>query len=268
MSEFYTKHYYKINSKDKLNPSDDVTEFSVKNHYFNKTISFSVKDVLIPYTFYPINSTNNTLITTRTGNPALITSTITPGNYNLTQFLVALKNALDLEGSFTYTVTANPITNKISIAQNVGSFSVLSTGTMNRIVGFSTIDNTAAANPVIAPNIYNLSGINTIYIYSNELTKFDTRVKTSGSGDSGLLLAVDISDASFGQNIYRHYEHMSFDYHGHSEANIDITLKDYYGNYLGGDTGLNGQDISINIQYHTLSTNDDMAMNKSSSRFY
>ena len=268
MSEFRTKHYYKINSKDKLVNTDNATDFSVKSHKFNKVISFSIKDVLIPYTFYPINSTNNQLLIVRTGNPAIITVTIPPGNYTLTQFLVAFKIALDLEGSFTYTVTAGATDNKLTITQNTGSFTVLSSGSLNRIVGFSNINDLSNVNPAITPYVYNLSGINTIYIYSNELTKYDTRIRTSGASDSGLLLAVDISDASFGHNIAKHYEHMSFDFHAHSESNIDIALRDYYGNILGGNTNLNGQEISINLQFHTLSTNDDMAMNKSNSKFY
>ncbi len=268
MSEFYTKHYYKINSKDKLSQTDNSTSFRIRNHKFNKVISFSIKDILIPYTFYPINSTNNELKIIRTGNPAIVTITIPPGNYTLSRFLVAFKIALDLPGTFTYTITAGDTNNKLTITQNASTFTILSSGSLNRIIGFSTTENLSSVNPAIAPNVYNLSGINNIYIFSNELTKFDTRVRTSGPSDSGLLLAVDISNSSFGQNIYQHFEHMSFDYHSHSESDIDIELKDYYGNYLGGNTALNGQDISLNLQFHTLSSNDDLAMNKSSSKFY
>ena len=267
MSEFFTKHYYVIDSKDNLSGTANMV---FPNHLFNHVIAFTLKEVLIPYTFYSINSTNNNLIWFKNGDVQNRDITVPPGNYTLNQLKTTIKALMDAAPGpvQTYTITDDPITYKITITQDSSTFILRGAGSINRILGFAVGPDSANAISNTAPNIYNLTYTNSIKIYSNTLTKYDTKVRTTGPGNSDLLAVINIADALFGQTIHVKYKAMHFDNHAHAENDIDIRLLDDYNQPLGGATGLNGQNFKITLQYHTKSSTDDMAYNKLDTRSY
>lgn len=249
-----TNHYYLINSKDAITQSDSNNNLRIKAHNFNKVKSFKIKKVIIPYTFYTINSNNNQLIIFKNGDTSDRTITLDEGNYSISQLKTELKSKLDASLGVvqTYTITDNTINYKLTITQNSSTFIIRSVSSINKILGFSTIIDTPNAIAHTGINIYNLSDTNFIKIHSNQLTKFDTKVRTSGHDSSDILVTIPVSGYQFGDIIY--YEPKNdylFIHHSHADNEIDILLTDSNNNQLGGINGLNGQNFLIDLQFQT-----------------
>lgn len=259
--ETKTNHYYHIRSKDR--EFGDEVKFEVKPHRFNKVRSFKIKETQLTYSFFPINSNNNNIVIRKNGDTEDRTATLTPGEYNLSEFKTELKNKLDLLGgpAQTYTITDSTTTHKLTITQDSSTFiykGTLSTG--NKLLGFNNID-TGNLVSHTAPNIINISGTNYVEVYSNELTKYDTRVRNSENSGNNLLFIIPLSNYSFGE-IILYKPDLIFDYHPKSEGNIDIELRDEDGNILGGSNKLNGQNFTILLQFHSLSSNNPHTYNR------
>jgi hypothetical protein len=259
-----TKHYYIINSKDKTIGETD-NEFSVKPHQFNKITSFDVKEIVIPHSYYNINSTNNQINIFKVGDTMNRLAFIPFGNYTVNTLASSLKTVLDaLPGpSCTWTITFNTTTNKYTIASTInttirGGEALTS---IYKIIGFPLTD-TDPGQLHIGTDIVNLSYTNHIKVYSSQLTKFDTRVRTSGNDETDLLCYLPVHNTTFGQFIRWHPRDLRFDYHPKSEDRIDITFRDEQDNLLGGSNGLNGQIAYIKLQYHTNSSNDYRKFNR------
>lgn len=263
-----TNHFFVINSADKLS-GETETNFSSKAHQFNHTKAFGIKEILIPYTYYNVNSTNNTLVIFKTGDTQERTITLPPGNYNITDFLARLKVFLDASPGVlhTYTCTYDVNTYKITITQDSSTFVIFANSTMKHLLGLGLIDPVAAISHTSA-NVFDLGYTNFIKIYSNTLTKYDTRVRTSGSDGTSLMCIVPIHDAVFATNIRWKPKAFYLDYHSHNEDRIDIRLVDMHGNNLGGDTGLNGKNLYIKLNFLTNSSNDERKVNRYDSRLY
>lgn len=259
-----TKHYYIINSKHKTSGESD-NNFSTKPHEFNKITSFSIKEVLIPHTYYNINSTNNQINIFKNGDTLNRLATLTVGNYTITTLLPELKSKLDaLAGPVcTFTITLNNTTNKLTIASSINT--IIRGGnaltTLYNIIGFP-ISDTTSSNSHTGVSVINLSYTNHIKIYSNQLTKYDSRIRTSGNDENDLLCYIPVHNTTFGQFIRWKPKDMLFDYHPHAENRIDIVLKDENDNLLGGDTALNNQSIYMKLQYHSVSNNDFRKQNR------
>ena len=250
----HTNHYYLINSKDANTPTESKNDIIIKPHNFDRVTSFKIKKIIVPYTFYTINSNNNVLTIFKNGDTVDRSITITNGDYSLAQFITELKTKLDaLAGPpQTYTITDNDVTHKLTIAQNSSTFIIRGkSSSLNRVMGFTNVDTSNAISHT-ASNIYNLSGTHFIKVHSNQLTKYDTKIRTSGAGGNDLLLTIPLSKYQFGDLVY--YEPKNdylFDYHSHAESNIDIILRDDENKLLGGSNGLNGQNYIIDLQFQT-----------------
>jgi hypothetical protein len=80
-------------------------------------IYLSVKHANIPYSFYNIDTTNNTLIYIQNGTTT--TLNIEPGNYNANQLSSYLTNNMT-----NFTITYNSITNKFLFTNSVYNFTI------------------------------------------------------------------------------------------------------------------------------------------------
>jgi hypothetical protein len=219
--------------------------------------------MLIPYTFYNVNSTNNTLVIFKTGDTQERTITLPPGNYNITDFLARLKVFLDASAGplHTYTCTYDVNSYKITITQDSSTFVIFADSTMRHLMGLGPVDPVAAISHTMM-HVFDLSYTNVIKVFSSALTKFDSRFSSSSVSDSGILTVIPIHNALFGENIEYQFRTYYIDIHSMNEENIDIQLKDKYGNPLGGDTGLNNKSCYLKLKFTTFLDTDERRFNK------
>ena len=259
--ETKTNHYYHIESS-KRNDGNEIN-FRVNPHRFNHVRSFSLKLFQCPYTFYPVNSNNNKIVIRKNGDTQDRTATLTPGEYSLSQFKIELKTQLDaLAGpAQTYTITDNVNTHKLTITQNSSSFIYKGTqSSANKLLGFSNLD-TLDLIAHTGPNVLDISGTHYIKIYSNTLTRYDSRIRNSDGTGSNLLVVIPLSNYSFGDIIQKDLD-LIYDYHPKDEADIDIELRDEDNNMLGGSDMLNGQNFHLWLQFHSYKTNHPNSYNR------
>jgi len=261
-----TNHYYHIKSRSK-NSGEVSISFNVNPHRLNKVRSFKLKRIIVPYTFYPINSNNNIINIFKSGDSQDRQAVIPPGSYTLTQLKTTLKTILDsLAGPpSVWTITDDANTFKLTLTATV-AYIYRGTSTANELLGFLDTDTSSGLSQT-GVNIYDISGPNYIEIRSNQLTKYDTRVRTSDFS-SDLLELVPTSDYIYGQTIKYEPDDHIFDYHPKAENNIDIKLFNEKNQPLGGATGLNGRELVITLQFQTISTNHPKIYNRSDPRSY
>lgn len=257
-----TNHYYFISSFDKQSSQTD-NNFSVRPHRYNDIRAIELKNMLIPYTFYNVNSTNNIITIFKTGDTQNRDITLTPGNYNIADFLVQLKTQLDLSAGppQIYTCTYNTNTYKITIAQNSSTFVIFASSSIKHLLGLGTT-NTVSAISHTMQHVFDLSYTNIIKVFSNALTKFDSKFSSSNVGDSNILTVIPIHNALFGENIEYQFRTYYIDTHSMNEEEIDIRLADKYGNDLGGISGLNNKTCYLKLKFTTLLDTDERRGNK------
>lgn len=87
------------------------------------------KAITFPLSFYAIDSYNNSFKLEEDDSGSWYDVTLTPGNYNISQFETEVKTQLEVESaahmnSRTYTVSISQITGKITISISSGTFSI------------------------------------------------------------------------------------------------------------------------------------------------
>lgn len=131
-----------------------------------RVIKCEVVSAEVTYSFYTINSTNNQLVFSVGGTP--YTATVTPGNYNITDFMTALTAAMNAQFA-GFTMVYNRNIYKLTIS-NASAFQLVFAGsTLATSIGLSA--NTAIATAVTPQNIINISGPKSLLIRSNRLTR-------------------------------------------------------------------------------------------------
>lgn len=266
--ENYTHHHYFISSRDKLNFESKNNKFTVKSPNFQNVHSFSIKSILIPHTFYNINSTNNTLTIRKHLDTADRTLTLDIGDYSIVEMITLLKQELDgLAGPVqTYTVTRDDKTAKLTITQNLSTFIMRGSSSMMELLGFERGIDTSNSQNHNSDFIFDLSYTKNISIKSTALTIFDTRIKSSSDQDSNLLIQIPVHDSQFGNNIVAQYHQINYSIDDTKERDIDISLYDQDDNLLGGNTGLNNRDVIIHLVYITKQSNDHRLHNRYDAR--
>lgn len=160
-----------INSYDRPNKAEEDTDFTV---YVNSEAIFkdieevAVSQIIMTNSWYNISSLNNTVIF-QENIGAQATATITPGDYSYSELAPVLVSALNSASpnGRTYTASLSNITNKLTLSVNSGTFKILSSGTLNLMLGFSRSSDTASLSSVEAPRILNLARYGNLCLYSN-----------------------------------------------------------------------------------------------------
>lgn len=196
-----------IRSADRL--SGEPANFRIK---INPSRSFkncliSIKDAIIPTSWYNVNSTNN-VFTLREelaggGSPTDVVITITPANYSLasTSFPTVLKNLLDTNSpnSLTYTVVYSSETGKLTIseASPTYNFRLIFSGDSqaNILLGYDVDTTTSLAGSQVSDNVVDLSGTKAVYIKMN--LAYDSGYETSLNQPTNILQKIPITVNSF-----------------------------------------------------------------------
>jgi hypothetical protein len=119
--------YIFINSDDRISGSPSNFRVSLRNSAFgyNAQVKIGLDEIYFEALQYPINSNNNKIVFSEDGGANYLTATITPGDYNLTTIVTAVKAALDAVGSFTYTVSINAATYIMTISTPIPDTSII-----------------------------------------------------------------------------------------------------------------------------------------------
>jgi hypothetical protein len=211
------------------------------------TIYISVVHAIIPYSFYSVNSTNNTIYYQQYSladgvNSSFITMiTLEAGNYNAYQFANYLSSALP-----TTTVTYNVITNKFTFTNAIYDFVFLVTTaqmtTAYELLGLSIgKNNLSISNTYTSYNPINLSSKGCICIASNLTTG---NLNNSNKSDINILCSVPITTQPNGSIIYTNDSNLRSNLFTNTIGMINIKLVDQ----LGRPIDLNDLHFSLTLQ--------------------
>lgn len=127
-----------------------------------------MKSAIVPNSHYNINRYNNIL---KIDGPDMLQPTlIEQGQYNMSQFLVAIKQVLDVAASpYTFQITQDPITRKLMFVKSGGAeFTLYGKASGNKMWRESgcKLDVTSVGLVAFSSAIPDLSGLRQVYIES------------------------------------------------------------------------------------------------------
>lgn len=198
LNDNYEYFEFELDSKDTTTPYDNsATSLNWPSFLLGRPLddlaAMKILEVQIPFSFYTIDSTNNTFILHEATD---LTVTIPVGSYSASSLTTALQNALNAVTTYTagttfttvYTVTYNTLTQKFNITANTnvsdtfylvfGNSTDLGITNPRTYLGFGPGQSsnpvlTGAVNPfhasLDAPFIAEITGPNYIYINSNSM---------------------------------------------------------------------------------------------------
>jgi len=197
-------------------------------------IHVSVENFCCPYTFYNINSNNNTL--TYLENNTAYTITITSGNYNVNNLIIELMSKMT-----RFTITYNSITNKLTFINSLYDFTFSSLSSCLSLLGFSSILS-SNSKTLTSDKVVNLCPYRCICISTN-LKTFSVNKKYSNN--TTLLASIPINSAPNSIILYENKNNFKSNTFTNNISNIRIKLTDHDFNVLD----LNGQHWTITLQF-------------------
>src|SRR6478735_11533871 len=179
-----------LDSRDGIATTSQYSNLNWPKFRFSRPIQdiagIKVLSAVIPFSYYVINSNNNTFgLSESLVGSAIVT--IPVGNYNATTLAAALASALTTAsvvtgGNLTYTVTYSSLTGKFTITNNaLGAntftltFGVYGDGGITNprfVLGFNDGLIFSVGHVIEAPNVAEISGPNYVYVNSEKLGQF------------------------------------------------------------------------------------------------
>ena len=200
-SIFYTRVI--INNKQRLTGTANNFTVDLKESYGLQQIShIAVESVSVPNLQYNILSTNDSFKISIGGGPTL-TCTIAFGQYDISQFMLAIQNALDiLSGVPEWTISQDPINRRIQFLNSNQTFTLEHTdSTMFNEIGLTdTLDFIAVASGpnwiVNAIRVPDLGGVTGAFVHSNALA--NSAAINARVGSISVLTYLSFADVPFG----------------------------------------------------------------------
>ena len=169
-------------------------------------VKISIQNAQIPNSFYTINVYNNILILDY--NSITYIFTITQGNYNSLNLITEITAKFALQGITDITIVTSAITGCMTFTRALSlDFSILSTGTINQVLGFDpTTTNTSSSGVLTAPFPLNLLGLLKLKIASFEIQtqSYDSSV----ASNLNILATIPIESGSFGLILYNNFANL------------------------------------------------------------
>jgi hypothetical protein len=224
----------------------------LKNERHIAYTNISVQCIQIPFSFYPINYSNNKL--NYIYNGINYTFNITVGVYNANTMITQLQT-LFLNNGQTMTVVINPSTGVLTFSSPF-AFSFLSTSTCGYVLGFATTV-ASVSNSLTMTYPLNILGAQKIKVQSKTL--LTKNIDTAGSN---YLAVIPISSPPFSlitwENPLQQQPNLLLVKFINS---IDILLTDENNNPLN----LNGQDFNISLRlsiFRNYSNDNEMNLSE------
>jgi hypothetical protein len=195
----------------------------------------------IPYSFYVVNYTNNTIVFKAVEDANYTTATIPVGNYTGNSLITVLKALFANPLSITVTITLSPINGTITITRDVSDFQISATSTCLEILGFEkNTTYTSTASVLTSPYPLNLLGIKVLEVRSSTLNMLN--YSSLNGGITTLLGTIPVSAVPFGMIDYVDKGNSKITFSNGSLDELDIEI-------LDGETG---QYINFNNQDWTM----------------
>jgi hypothetical protein len=214
----------------------------------NETIHRQVQilSAQIPYSFYVVNYTNNTIVFKGNEDPSFTTATIPVGNYNANSLITTLVNIFDIDFAMTVTITLSSINGTITITRPTGEFTLSSDSTCLEILGFQKSTTYVSDSSVLtSPHPLNLLGIKNLQVRCGNLLM--NNISSVQGGQTTLLCSIPVSAVPFGMIDYTDKGNLITVYNADLD-DLDIEIID-------GETGqyinFNNQDWCITLAFHT-----------------
>lgn len=249
----------------RVSSSDKSVKDSKHNGYFtiavqDKTLSQNIVkvkflDAIIPNNFYNIRSdsqtpapntgyANNVLRLQENGEPAAVSAVVPPGQYLLSEYIAALKIAIDavLVGGNTVAIVQNATTKVLDFTFSLTATTIFNEeddalSTNARVAGIATT--TAESKTVSGDSLSDLSGIGDVYVHSQNINI--AGVMTGQTGSISQCFMVSLSDTPFGSKAYRQFDDSILGEINLREnsnmSTLNIRLRDRFGNVLNPGTG-------------------------------
>ena len=248
-----------LNSKTATQYLDDNVAnciFTIPNieiDILKEDVYVAVRNAVLPYSWYVVNSTNNKLDMTIDGT--LYSISIPLGNYNVNTLLTQLKSLIDAlqilhSISGTFSITYLTKLNKFYFVHTTQSFSFRSTSTCLELLGFNdgqTYIASAVPNQQLKHELTSTIGINlfvvrAVYVNSNNFIL--QNINSSTPSNAGILASISVTG---NPNSIIHYENTTSKHKIHHLNNINnlhIKLTDQDGDLLE----LNGINWSMTLE--------------------
>jgi hypothetical protein len=159
------------------------------NNPITKVQQCEIVTAEVPYTFYTVNATNNTM--KFTVGATTYTAIVAPGNYGITSFVTALQAAMNAQFA-GFTITYTKETYKLTFT-NASAFSLdFTANTMVRLIGLTAT--TPPTTTVQPQGIINISGPKSLLIKSIRLTRPKITRPFLNTAQDDVLYKVPIAD--------------------------------------------------------------------------
>ena len=224
------RHVYHFDSADRLSHSSASNpKFNIDDNFRVRTPRMHVESVTIPYTFYTVDSTNDTIFYNEDGATTTNSMTITHGVYTSTTFASTLQTLWTTDATATVTVTESTVTNKFTIASDGATFQILLSGTTARYLLGLSADKTGATSYVM-DNVFDMTGgRHNIYVHSDLTRAFYSSIHTSETS----VMAIVPVNASTGSILHHHSNtEQEFPLSSFPRSQITFELKDRFDNTI------------------------------------
>lgn len=247
-----TKQYY-------LNPASE----SIKNNNWYSDVIFNINGLLkddpnilyntisivhseIPYSFYVVNESNN-ILKLSTGN-----INVPYGNYNANSLMKYINTQLPTNMLLSFDTT----TGKMKLTYNQW-FSILSSSTIQKLLGLATNTTYTSTNNIIAfPYPMNVLGTKNLFIKSNVmLSNYNTLTK-----DYVTLACIPVNVEPYGIILYNNYSNSSHIIKNKVLDNLEIQIYDDNNNLV--DFNNVEWNIAIEITSYIETSFDNTTLNK------
>ena len=223
----------KFNVRDFLVMSDDIAY-----------VQFLIASAVIPVSFYTINDSNNTLAILENG---IRYAYVFPnGNYNASSFILTFKTILPNRWS----MSLNTVTSKFTITNSTFMFYVLSTTTMDYILGFSG-DQSSSGLSLTFPRVCNFLSLPRINIRCAALAT--STLATSSdvfSLQNDIILSIVNTGVANGQITYQNNSSICTLFKGDRLDSFILSITDDDGNLID----FNGVSSFFVIQFDVYRT--------------
>jgi hypothetical protein len=206
----------------------------------------------IPYSFYVVNYTNNTLVFKISTDPTFTSVTIPVGNYNGNSLCNVLKTLFLNNLGLTVTCALSSINGIITITSSIVNFTISSTSTCLAILGFeSSTTYASTANVLTAPYPLNLLGIKILQVRSSAFNMLN--YSSINNGITTLLATIPVSAVPFGMIDYVDKGGSGITFTNSSLDEIDIEILD---GESGAFINFNNQDWTMTVLITLLRTTE------------